>query len=204
MVQVDMENIAAIVLAAGYSSRMGKFKPLLPFGAGLVVDRVVSCFQKAGVRDIVVVTGHGRQQVEAHLAGAGVRCTYNPDYVGGMFTSVLAGVRAVQKLGVGAFFLTPVDQPLVQPETVAAVVAGGGSAVVCYPAYAGERGHPPLISADCIPAILAHDGSGGLRQALLQFEVQARTIDVQDAGCVTDMDSWEDYQRCLALLEDGG
>ena len=83
--------VAAIVLAAGFSERMGRFKPLLPLGAWRTIERVATMFLAAGIRDIIVVTGHRAAEISQAMAPLSVRCVENPDYPDGMFTSVTAG-----------------------------------------------------------------------------------------------------------------
>ncbi len=71
--------VAAIILAAGRSSRMGMSKPLLPLGPFSVIERVVRSVCQAGIDDIVVVTGHGSAQLAPLLDGLGARMIHNPD-----------------------------------------------------------------------------------------------------------------------------
>ena len=191
-------RVAAVVLAAGLSSRMGRFKPLLPLGAGTVLSMAVETFHAAGVDDVVVVTGRRGRRVAEAARDLGVRAAHNPDYEQGMYTSVLAGVRALPP-DAKAFFLLPVDIPLVRPSTVTLLVqdfAAHGAAVT-HPRFLGERGHPPLMRADLAGAVLAHDGTGGLRTVLDRFDGTARDVDVADAGVCFDLDTPADYERAL-------
>src|SRR5690242_19117683 len=86
--------VAAIVLAAGESRRMGQLKPLLPFGPRTVIETVVASLSASRVGEILVVTGHRSEEVEAALAQAPVRVVRNPDYRRGMLSSVQRGVAA--------------------------------------------------------------------------------------------------------------
>ncbi|WP_272700777.1 DVU_1551 family NTP transferase [Desulfovibrio sp. Fe33] len=195
-----MGGLAAIIPAAGLSSRMGRFKPLLPLANGTVLSRCVTLFRKCGVERIVTVTGKRADEVAACAAEAGAEAVFNPSYERGMYSSVLTGVRALGT-DVSAFFMLPADIPLVRPETVKRLIDDFERLrpSVLYPRFAGERGHPPLISADIIPAILAHDGSGGLRAVLDGVEADARHVDVPDFGVVHDLDRPEDYALALGV-----
>lgn len=146
------KNIAAIILAAGFSSRMGgAFKPLLPLGEVSVIERVSTVFYRAGLADIKVVAGHRAQDMLAVLKNLPVDVIINSDYPSGMFSSVKAGVRAIAP-GVEAFFMQPVDIPLITPTTIKKIIAAYRvyKAGVIYPCFNGKRGHPPLISTASI------------------------------------------------------
>src|ERR1700690_952275 len=111
---------AAIVLAAGFSSRMGAFKPLLPFGERTLVDHVVTNLRAAGVPRIHVVTGFEAEAIAPELTRLGVARVHNYDFAAGMFSSVRAGVASLPA-DVDAFLLAPVDVPLLRPATIARV-----------------------------------------------------------------------------------
>lgn len=185
----------AVVLAAGYSSRMGMCKPLLPLGHGTVLAKAAACFQDAGVTRITVVTGHKADAVAAEAVRAGCLCVHNPEYAGGMFTSVCAGVRSL-RTGTDAFFLLPVDICMVSPRTVAALAEefAKGTPQFIHPTHGGKRGHPPIISGCLAPAILAWDGEGGLK-GFLKSCAHGSELPVDDPFILTDMDTPEDYER---------
>lgn len=194
----DQPTIAALILAAGYSSRMGRSKPLLPFGGQTALARVVDSFRQAGIDRIAVVTGHQAEQLEPLLRELGVEAIANPAYQRGMYSSVQAGIAALPA-AVDACLLLPVDIPLVRPATIAALAANFAAqpTPITYPRFGGRRGHPPLIARSLFAEILAGKGDGGLH-ALLQTH-QAADVDVLDEGIVLDMDTPEDYAQLAAL-----
>jgi molybdenum cofactor cytidylyltransferase len=185
---------SAIILAAGYSSRMGKFKPLLELGGLAAIDRVILLYQAVGVSDIHVVTGFRSTTLKEAMRGRGIHLVHNPDHDAGMFSSVLAGVNALPE-AMCSFFIHPVDIPLVRPHTLTALMAAGDvpSPAIVYPTFDDRRGHPPLIRGDLRKAILAHDGQGGLRALLDRHDDEAREVPVADAGVLLDMDTPDDY-----------
>ncbi len=192
----------AVILAGGLSSRMGaRFKPLLPLGgdgdSALAV--VAATFRRAGVHDILVATGHRGEEVAREAARTGIRAVHNPDYETGMFSTVKAALAALSP-GCRAVCLTPVDVPLFRPATVARLLsrlAEDGAPPVVYPAFCGERGHPPCFRASLVPDVLAHVGNGGLRQALAPFAFEE--VPVADANTLADMDTPDDYAALRAL-----
>ena len=198
------ETTAAVILAAGFSSRMEAFKPLMKLGGRSVLDRVVDLYCRAGIADVRVVAGHRGGDVRAALAGRPVTVVDNPHYASGMYSSVVAGVGTLPP-GIGAFFVHPVDIPLVRPHTLTRLLdaAGDDPPPVVYPVFAGRRGHPPLIRKDLENAIVDHDGQGGLRALLNRFDAAAREVPVADEGILLDLDTQSDYQGLIARLEPG-
>ena len=192
------EKIAALVLAAGYSSRMGEFKPLLPLGRSTVVAEVVERFRRAGIEDVRVVCGHRAAETGPVITRLGAKEIFNADYDRGMYSSVLAGVKSLGP-EIGAFFVLPVDVPLVKPATIAALAAawrGGGHRIV-YPRFEGLRGHPPLIATE-LTRDLPGDCEGGLAAFLGRYEDLAFDLDVIDQSILMNCNTRRDYLKLKA------
>ncbi|NLH81633.1 MAG: nucleotidyltransferase family protein, partial [Phyllobacteriaceae bacterium] len=115
-------GIGAIVLAAGRSSRMGRLKPLLPFGPDTVLAHVVGELRAAGIDDPRVVVGHHADETMLACAALGVRPVLNPDWDRGMFSSIRAGIASLP-VDLAGTLLLPVDVPLVRASTFAAILA---------------------------------------------------------------------------------
>ncbi len=197
-------RFGAVILAAGFSSRMGGFKPLMELGGMTVLSRCVQMFREAGVGSPLVVTGHRAAEVEAEAVRLGVSATRNAGYADGMFSSVRAAASTCAGLpGLDAFFILPADIPLVRPATVN-LMLDAFDGRVAYPVFADERGHPPLIPAGLIPRILGHDGRGGL-QGLLA-DAPSLDVPVWDRGILLDADTPDDFavlQRRASRLHVG-
>lgn len=193
---IHSDRPSALILAAGLSSRMGRFKPLLPLGEISVLERVINTFRTVGVDEICVVVGHRAQALYPVLESAGVTIAENPDYAEGMFTSIQAGLAQLAPCNHGVFIL-PVDIPLVRPATLRLLLTAFSrqrpSDATIHPVFDGERGHPPLIPADLIPAIQSHDGTGGLRAILEAPGTRAVEVPVPDRFILLDMDHPEHY-----------
>lgn len=145
---------AAIVLAGGLSSRMKQFKPLLPLGEATVTDHVMATFLSVGV-DVFLVVGYRQNEIRAGIKKRNIAIVDNPDYKKGMFSSIQAGIRRLQPIH-QAFFILPVDIPLVRPSTVKRILDAGAERPdnAIYPVFAGHRGHPPLLPCSLMPVIL--------------------------------------------------
>lgn len=196
----DLSRIGAIVLAAGYSSRMGRFKPLLPLNGGVAIESTLRSLRHAGIHEIVVVLGHRAEEVRHIAEAAGARCIVNASYRDGMFTSVQTGIRAVTG-NVDGCFVLPADIPLIRPATLrllAGTFVEQHKAVV-YPVFAARRGHPPLI-AQRVLLEGARDGeSGPLSELLARQELDAFDIEVADAAIHMDMDTPDDYSAIIRM-----
>jgi len=190
-------NTTAIILAAGSSSRMGGFKPLMPLGNRTVIEHIVGLFHNAGIRNIRVVVGYRAADVASALKTWNVDLVLNASYSDGMFSSVKCGVESLEP-DCDAFFVHPTDIPLVRPETMTALSAAYQPNHILYPLFEKRRGHPPLIPGGFASLILNFSGRGGLRSALKQMESDALEVAVADEGILLDMDTPEDYQRVLA------
>lgn len=189
-------ELAAIVLSAGLSRRMGSFKPLLPFGSTTVIERVIGTIRDAGVETFRVVVGWNAKSLIPVLDRCAAPWVRNERFMEGMYTSVQAGVRGLPP-DVAAFFLMPGDMPLVQGSTLVRLIAEwdarpGG---ILYPCHEGRRGHPPLIDSRYIPEILRETPPGGLRELLGYHAADARHIEVADPGILADLDTPEEYRH---------
>lgn len=195
----ELSQIAGLILAAGYSSRMADFKPLLPLGGSTAIERAVGSLRDAGIRDVRVVTGWRAEALTPTLYRLGVRVVPNPDYARGMYSSVMAGVRTLGP-EVGAFFLLPVDHPLVKHRTIERLIRAfqENEAEVVHPTFLGKRGHPPLISVGCLAGAPSCDPPGGLRSLLSRWEDSALNVEMADQAVHMDMDTPADYERLLA------
>lgn len=186
---------AALITAAGMSSRMGEFKPMLNLGTISIAQRVVSTFRQAGISRIVMVTGCRAQELERHLSGNSIIFLRNEDYEHTqMFDSVKIGLSYLAGK-CDAVLFTPVDIPLFTVNTVRALLESG-SGLAC-PMCSGRTGHPILICSNYFEDILADSGEGGLKGALERCGCTMKRVPVKDAGTLYDADTPEDYSRLL-------
>jgi molybdenum cofactor cytidylyltransferase len=197
--------IAAVVLAAGQSSRMGRHKLLLPLRGKPLLLHVVDAALTAEVGTVLVVVGHNAATIQSLLAGYPVQLVENPDYAQGQSTSLHAGLAALGPEVEAAIFLLG-DQPLVPAALLNRLMetyrAGQVDAVI--PVYAGQRGNPVLFSRALFPRLLAVTGDRGGREALMaaQQSGRAATVAVDDVTINRDVDTWEEYQQITAEIDD--
>lgn len=197
----DMPRTAAVILAAGLSSRLGEFKPLVRLGDATLLERAARLLRQSGAEDILAVAGHRAPETLAEAERLGIRAVANPEYATGMFSSVLAGLRAVAALRPrpDALFILPVDIPLVRPHTLRLLLERFAACrdslpahtpAVLHPMFLGQRGHPPLLHARHLPELLAWCGKNGLRGGLDALEQRhgAAEVPVADENILFDVD----------------
>lgn len=189
-------QIGAVIVAAGMSSRMGDFKPMMNIGSISIAQRIVATLHQAGVERIIVVTGYNAQQLERHLAGNGLIFLRNEAYASTqMFDSAKIGLSYLRDKCDQILF-TPVDIPLFTALTVTKLLESG--APLACPVCEGKTGHPLLISSSLLDTILSDRGENGLQGAISRCGVTMTQVPVEDPGVLHDADTPEDYQSLLA------
>lgn len=184
---------------------MGATKALLRLNGRSALERVAETFHAAGVNDVVVVVGHDAEHVAAEAKRLGIRVTPNHEYRQGMFTSVQVGVRALASR-VDAFFLLPVDCPLVAAETITllidCLVTEEHEAV--HPTCLGRRGHPPLMAARLRESLAATVTESNLRDFLRAHVSREYDLETNDLCILLDMDTASDHELLdrLAFAKD--
>ena len=188
-------NIGAVIVAAGMSSRMGDFKPMLNIGSISIAQRIIATFHQADVTKIVMVTGYNALTLERHLANNGVIFLRNENYeTTQMFDSAKIGLEYMRDKCEKLLF-TPVDIPLFTANTVTTLL-NSGAELAC-PVCGGKTGHPILISSAIIDRLLADSGEGGLQGAISRCGVEMTRIEVSDQGVLHDADTPDDYKALL-------
>ena len=186
----------AVITAAGMSSRMGDFKPMLNVGSISIAHRVVATLKQAGAELIVVVTGFRADDLERHLSPDNVIFLRNESYASTqMFDSALIGLDYL-RTRCDRILFTPVDIPLFTPETVAALLRRDGDIVI--PRCGGQTGHPIVLSSACVDRIVRDSGEGGLQGALERCG-EIEYVEVDDGGTLHDADTPSDYRSLLAF-----
>lgn len=188
-----MDEVAAILLSAGRSRRMGAFKPLLPFGDRTVIDSCLSHLRRAGITEIAVVLGHRADEVRTHLKDSKVTFAVNPDPNSAMSASLACGIEQISR-DARALLIALVDHPAVDSDTIRIIADEWrrGSKLV-QPEHGGRGGHPVLIDLSYRSELLNLDPEKGLRHFFEMHRSEVRRIVVASPFVARDMDTWEDY-----------
>lgn len=193
---MEDEDIAAIVLAAGRSQRMGAFKPLLPFGPKTVIATGIENLRGGGVETIVVVLGQDSraEELKQHLQNSRVTFATNPDPSSEMGDSIACGVRALPQ-ATRAVIINPVDHAAVPSEVIAQLINEWTAGVLLVKPTWNERGgHPVLVDLGFRDELLSLDPDGGLKAFFSAHREQVSRVPVKSNYVARDMDTWDDYR----------
>ncbi len=191
-------SVAAVILAAGESRRMGFPKALLELAGETFVDRLIGIF-RAYCSPVVVVTGHDAGDVEAGARRAAQALfVRNAAYRLGQLSSLQCGLKALPE-DCGGVLFTPVDYPAIQPGTVARLVEGferrAPHELVVVPRCGGRRGHPVACARALFDEILALPADAQARDVIRRHRDATAYVDVEDPGILEDADDPAAYER---------
>ena len=197
-------RFGAVILAAGLSTRMKAFKPLLPVDGRPALEGLIETAKAAGLTDIIVVTGHNRETLAPELSRLGVAEAYNENFENGMFSSIQTGLAKARQSGKEGYLLMPVDCPLISVSVMRAVMdsaAEGDAFAVAL--FEGKKGHPLYIPAGRIDEILNSDGQGGLAAITDRYAEEMIRVETGEEGCLLDMDTPEGYADIQKFVAKG-
>jgi molybdenum cofactor cytidylyltransferase len=197
-------RIAALVLAAGRSTRMGGPNKLLAEIGGRPLVRIaVEEALASRARPVIVVTGHQRDKVEAALAGLNVTRVHNPNFADGLSTSVKAGLAALPEDVDGAIVCLG-DMPQVTAtliDTLTAAFDPERGALVVVPVIDGQRGNPVVWARRFFAELMALDGDVGARNLIGRYPEAVAEVALTDTAALVDVDTPDALDRVKAELE---
>lgn len=189
-----MSRIAAAILAAGTSSRLGTPKQLLDLGGKPVLAHTIAAVRRSSVDLIIVVLGHQREQIKKRVDLSETVAIDNPEFQSGQSSSVRCAVNKVPD-DVDALVFVLGDQPLVEPEVIDALASARREqdAKIAQPVYAEGRGNPVLFGRELFPELDRLIGDQGARPLLHQHRDLIVPVDVSDYHRPADIDTSDDY-----------
>ncbi|MFH1681542.1 MAG: nucleotidyltransferase family protein [Candidatus Eisenbacteria bacterium] len=197
------ERVGAIVLAAGYSSRIGRPKALLPLGRTTCLSFVLAACGEAGLRRVHVVVGHRGGEIAAAVARAGAEVVWNDRFPEGQLASLQAGIRSLPG-DLAAALLLPVDHPLVRSSTIRRLIQAfqeeTKGRTVFLPTLGGEDGRPYLVCSSILPEFLSLPSGALGRTVIRRDPARVREVPVDDEGVRFDLDTPDDYVLLRAKL----
>jgi len=190
------ETIAAVILAAGASTRYGQPKQLLDYHGKSFVRTAAETALRAGLSPVVVVTGANSGKVSAEVSDLPLLLIHNPDWQSGQSSSLKAGVAALPENVGGALFLL-VDQPQVTVELLLALVERHSQDLpaILAPYVFDQRANPLLFDRITFPDLLRVTGDTGGRAIFSKFS--PRYLNWYDRSLLLDVDTPQDYQKLL-------
>ena len=190
-------RVAAVVLAAGSSTRFGKPKQFALFQGETFIRRIVAAAIEAGCAPVVAVTGEDSTQVTLELTGLSVSIAMNPGWSSGVGSSIRVGVQRAMDLAadLDASLLLTCDQPFVTAAILAQLIQlrlTSGKPIIAS-AYAETVGIPALFDQSCFPDLLRLKEDSGAKGIILPRPQDLASFDFP-AGAI-DIDTAADYEK---------
>jgi molybdenum cofactor cytidylyltransferase len=186
-------RVAALVLAAGLSSRMGSNKLLATVDGKPLVRHAVEAAMSSASAPVIVVTGNGSEAVRAAIAPLMPAFVENPDYSKGLSTSLKSGLRSVPENADAAMIVLG-DMPAVSSALLDKLIAAFDPAedrAICVATRHGKRGNPVLFARRFFPEILGIEGDVGARHLIAQYPKLVCEVEAADDSPLTDIDTPE-------------
>jgi molybdenum cofactor cytidylyltransferase len=196
-------RIAAIVLAAGRSTRMGSNKLLAEIRGKPLLRLVVEGALASRASPVIVVTGHERESAEAALTGLPVHFVHNPDYAEGLGTSLRTGIAAVPAEADGAIVLLG-DMPQVDAGLIDRLLAAfdpENGALVVVPSIEGKRGNPVVWSRRFFSDLTAIEGDVGARHLIGSYPEAVAEVPLTGKAALADVDTPDALLAVKAEIE---
>ena len=197
-------EFAAVILAAGMSSRMGRPKQLLKVMGRSMLEHAISAARGAGIVSPTLVIGAFAEDIvnDVKLVRK-CKIIFNKDFEKGQAASLRAGVRAVKGKCEAAIFML-IDQPLIDATLITELMEQFNlyKPDILFPVYKKQRGNPVIINARLFPRLMNSTGDQGARFLFSDKSLTIRAHEVENKAVITDVDTWRDYLQVLQSTND--
>lgn len=198
----DLPNIAAIVLAAGRSTRMGATNKLLAkFKGKTLLQHVLSNLQQSMISEIIVITGHEAEIVKNSINKFDVQCIENDQYNQGLSTSIKLGVENLTEHA-EVVLICHGDMPFVSASIINQIITAYiDNAQIVLPVYLGQKGNPLLWPKRYFRNLIQLSGDVGAKQILKEYKDEVIHLDVDNVGILLDIDDSQTLEFVQSKFE---
>jgi molybdenum cofactor cytidylyltransferase len=189
--------LAAAILAAGESKRMGQPKALVPFQGSTFVEHLIAATRHARVGITRVVLGAGAEGIRTQLKIDPAWIVVNGDWPKGQLSSIHAAIRSLPAGATEGILVCPVDHPLISVELVGRLIAAFESSgkMIVVPKYDGRRGHPVIFRAALYEELLAASAEVGARQVVWNHAAEVAEVETAEEGVILNLNDPETVRR---------
>ena len=197
---IDPRPLAAAILSAGESRRMGSPKALIPYRGTTFAGHLLEVVKHPRIGIVRVVLGAGEDKIRERLQLDAATVVLNPDWPKGQLSSIQAAIRSLTKDATAGLVLCPVDHPIVSAELIAQLIAefdSTGKAIVL-PSYRGRRGHPVIFRASLYDELLAASPEVGARQVVWAHQADVVEVPTEEKGVVLNLNDPETLKHAIS------
>jgi molybdenum cofactor cytidylyltransferase len=190
--------IAAVVLSAGESSRMGRPKALLPIDGQTFIERIVGALKQTTVGKVVIILGHKAGELKPRIGHLPAEILINPDYKLGQLSSLQVAVRSLQlDAACDGMLVHLVDHPYLDPPLVNEMIRRfyESKKLIVVPRCGGKRGHPVIFSRQLFEELLSAPMDQGAKAVVNAHRDDTLEIETDEAGIAVDIDTPELYRQ---------
>jgi len=182
--------IAAVILAAGESRRMGSPKALVPFRGLTFVEHLLTATRHPRIGAVRVVLGSGAENIRKRLRADPSKIVVNQEWEKGPLSSIQTALRSLDCEGVEGALICPVDHPLITQQLVAAMIQAfdATNGLIVIPTYRGKRGHPVLFRSALFPELMAAPMETGARAIVRAHGNEIATVPTEEEGVILNLD----------------
>ncbi len=197
-----MKKLAAAILAAGESRRMGRPKALVPFEGLTFVEHLLQATKHPRVGIVRVVLGANAESIQAELKLDQETVVVNQDWQQGQLSSIQSAIRSLPADETAGLLLCPVDHPLISSQLVSRLIAEFDSdrKLIVVPTYQGRRGHPVIFHASLYAELLDASPNVGARQVVWAHPDAIAEIETDEAGVILNLNDLETMRKALGQL----
>jgi molybdenum cofactor cytidylyltransferase len=193
--------LAAAILAAGESRRMGEPKALIPYRGSTFLENLIAVTRHPRIGVTRVVLGAHATEICAKLHLDPTTIVLNPDWPKGQLSSVQASIRSLPAGTTEGLLLCPVDHPMVSADLIAQLIAAfdSGSKLIALPVYKGRRGHPVLFRANLYSELLAASPDLGARQVVWAHADSLAEVPTDEEAVVLNLNDPETLRKATGV-----
>ena len=190
--------IAAVILSAGESSRMGRPKALLPIGSQTFIEKIVGALRQAGLENIIVILGYDAEAMRQKITHLPVTILVNPDYRKGQLSSLRVAIRhLLANDRCSGLLVHLVDHPYIDAALVNLLIErfDGSGKLIAVPRFHGKRGHPVIFARSLFNELLNAPEDQGAKAVVNAHRDETLEIETEDEGITLDIDTPELYRQ---------
>lgn len=197
-----MKKLAAAILAAGESRRMGRPKALVPFEGLTFVEHLLQATNHPRVGIVRVVLGANAESIQAELKLDQEIVVVNQDWQQGQLSSIQSAIRSLPADQTAGLLLCPVDHPLISTQLVSRLIAEFDSdrKLIVVPTHQGRRGHPVIFHASLYAELLDASPNVGARQVVWAHPDAIAEIETDESGVILNLNDPETMRKALGYL----